>query len=98
MNEFHKIIKKLSHSRERVPYTYHHDYLRENVNKFKNSSRAEVAKNHTENENEMYAVALVEILNKLDFIDTLNLTRDDINICEKAVYLTKDIINRYNNN
>lgn len=51
------VISKLPHSEGRVPYSYHHDYLRMNVKKFKGCSRSEVASIHEENTDESYAVA-----------------------------------------
>jgi len=93
---FHSVIKKLSHSEGRVPYTYHHDYLRMNVEKFKDNSRSEVALNHSENEIELYAVALTQLLDELNFRDTMNLNSDDIVACKKAIEITENVVSRYN--
>jgi hypothetical protein len=68
---FHSVIKKLPHSEGRVPYTYHHDYLRMNVEKFKRRSRSFVASNHNEDDIELYAVALTQLLDGLNFRDTI---------------------------
>lgn len=94
---FHLVIKKLPHSKDRVPYTYHHDYLRMNVEKFKGSSRSEVASNHLEDEVELYAVALTQLLDKLNFRDTMDLNSDDIVACKKAIEITENVVSRYNN-
>ena len=93
---FHSVIKKLPHSEGRVPYTYHHDYLRMNVDKFTDSSRSEVASNNSENETELYAVALTQLLSELNFKDTINLNNDDIIACKKAIEITDNIVSRYN--
>ncbi len=93
---FHSVIKKLPHSEGRVPYTYHHDYLRLNVGKFKGSSRSEVASNHSENEIELYAVALTQLLDELNFRDTMDLNSDDIVACKKAIEITENVVSRYN--
>lgn len=93
---FHSVIKKLPHSEGRVPYTYHHDYLRMNVEKFKGNSRSEVASNHSENETELYAVALTKLLDELNFRDTMDLNSDDIVACKKAIEITENVVSRYN--
>ena len=93
---FHSVIKKLPHSEGRVPYTYHHDYLRMNVEKFNGSSRSEVASNHSENEIELYAVALTQLLDELNFRDTMDLNSDDIIVCKKAIEITENVVSRYN--
>lgn len=93
---FYSVIKKLPHSEGRVPYTYHHDYLRMNVEKFKGSSRSEVASNHIEDDIELYAVALTQLLDELNFRNTMDLNSDDIIACKKAIEITENVINRYN--
>lgn len=93
---FLSVIKKLPHSEGRVPYTYHHDYLRMNVKKFKGMSRSEVAASHSEDEIELYAVALTELLDELNFRDTMDLNSDDIVVCKKALEITKKVVSRYN--
>lgn len=90
------VISKLPHSEGRVPYTYHHDYLRMNVEKFKGCSRSEVASGHIENKDELYAVALTQLLDELKFADTMDLTKDDIDICKKAIEITENVVSRYN--
>jgi len=90
------VISKLPHSEGRVPYTYHHDYLRINVDRFKGSSRSDVASNHIENKDELYAVALTQLLDELKFQDTKNLSSDDIEICKKAIEITEKVVSRYN--
>ncbi len=90
------VISKLTHSEGRVPYTYHHDYLRINVDRFKGSSRSDVASNHIENKDELYAVALTQLLDELKFQDTMNLSSDDIEICKKAIEITENVVSRYN--
>ena len=92
---FATVISKLPHSEGRVPYTYHHDYLRMNVDKFKGCSRSEVASKHTENKDELYAVALTQLIDELDFRDTMYLSSDDINVCWKAIGITESVVSRY---
>jgi hypothetical protein len=90
------VISKLPHSEGRVPYTYHHDYLRINVDKFKGCSRSEVASKHIENKDELYAVALTQLLDELNFRNTMNLSSDDIDVCKKAIEITENVVSRYN--
>lgn len=90
------VISKLPHSEGRVPYTYHHDYLRMNVEKFKGCSRSEVASEHLENKDELYAVTLTQLLDELKFTDTMDLTKYDIDICKKAIEITENVVSRYN--
>lgn len=90
------VISKLPHSEGRVPYTYHHDYLRMNVEKFKGCSRSEVASIHEENTDELYAVALVQLLDELNFRDTMDLNSDDIVLCKIAIEITDNVVSRYN--
>lgn len=59
-----ELIAKLPHSEGRVPYTYHHDYLRQHCGFFKDMSRSEVA-SYTENdcdEVDLYSCALLKIV------------------------------------
>ena len=93
---FHSVIKKLPHSEGRVPYTYHHDYLRMNVEQFCGCSRSEVASEHKECEVELYAVALTQLLDELNFKDTMDLNSDDIIVCKKAIEITENVVSRYN--
>ena len=93
---FHSVIKKLPHSEGRVPYTYHHDYLRCNVAKFNGFSRSEVASGHKENEIELYAVALTQLLDEVNFRDTMDLNSEDIIACKKAIEITENVVSRYN--
>ena len=90
------VISKLPHSECRVPYTYHHDYLRMNVDMFKGSSRSDVASRHNESKDELYAVALTQLLDELNFSDTMNLSNDDIDICKKAIEIAENVVSRYN--
>ena len=53
----------LPHSESRVPYTYHHDYLRMKV--YSGYSRSDIADLKNWSEVELYSTALVELLNEL---------------------------------
>jgi hypothetical protein len=57
--DFQRVIKEIQHVPSRVPYTYHHDYLRTNSPKFKNKSRGDVGQEHISNDLELYATALI---------------------------------------
>jgi len=87
---FSSVIKELPHSKGRVPYTYHHDYLRKNHKSYKDSSRSEVAGLHCANKDELYATALVEICSGMSLIDCLDLdlTPQDFDVIRKAREIT----------
>lgn len=93
LDDITKVINKLPHSKERVPYTYHHDYLRQHSEKFKDLSRNEVATQHNHSDKEMYAVALVQILDDVGSSSFIHLGDEDIRICKKVVAITDYIIN-----
>lgn len=93
LNDIKNVIEKLPHSIHRVPYTYHHDYLRMNSKKHKNMSRSEVASNHEHDEFELYVIALCQILEDVGGnIINCDLTQDELTICKKAKTITKKII------
>jgi len=63
------VISLLPHSESRVPYTYHHDYLRMKVFGAE-CSRSDIAERSKKestiwSEVELYSTALVELLNEL---------------------------------
>ena len=61
------VISLLPHSESRVPYTYHHDYLRMKWNR--EYSRSEIAELKNWSEVELYSTALVELLNELGGVE-----------------------------
>lgn len=93
---FLEVIDKLPHSKSRVPYTYHHDYLRQHSKIHNGMSRADVASSHTDDDVELYAIALTQILNEVgaDAIYYINST--DLVICKKAKEITDAVVSRYN--
>lgn len=90
------VIDKLPHSRSRVPWTYHHDYLRQHCEKFKGNSRNEVAHKTNYIDSEVYSIALIELLNELGSDAIWHLRGDDILICKKAKAICDAAISRYN--
>lgn len=57
-----------SRGESRVPYTYHHDYLRANVPALSDCSRAEIANKKTyKNQDELYCACVCQILSGMDF-------------------------------
>ena len=91
-----EVIDKLPHSKSRVPYTYHHDYLRKNTEFYKNSSRSDIANTHKDSDIELYAVALIELLDGLGFRAIAYLNSNDIQLCKKALEITDYVVSRYN--
>lgn len=92
---FLQVIDKLPHSKTRVPYTYHHDYLRQHSKFHSQMSRSQVACND-ETDDELYAVALVSILDVLGSKAINHITSSDIFICKKAIQITEGVIRKYN--
>lgn len=92
--DFKKVSRKLSHSEDRFPYTYHHDYLRQK-DKFKDMSRGDIAELRTWTEEELYSTSLIQILNECGVIEVLNsLDQDDMDICRKALHITDKYITK----
>lgn len=89
-------INKLQHSKTRVPYTYHHDYLRQHSKYHASMSRSEVASNHAADKNELYAIALTQILDELGSLSMLSLESKDFEICKIARQITTSAVERYN--
>jgi len=66
------ILKELGHVSTRVPYTYHHDYVRANVPAFESLSRSEIANLAcSSTEDELHAACLCQILSGLSYRDIL---------------------------
>lgn len=64
------IIAYLPISQGRVPYTYHHDYIKTNLDKFAGMSRSEVAQaTQDHSEDELYAFALLGALSSINGVD-----------------------------
>lgn len=93
---FLEVIDKLPHSKTRVPYTYHHDYLRMNTEQFKFSSRSEIASEHREDDLELYAVSLIKILDGLGSTALKYINSKDVELCKKALEITGLVVGRYN--
>ena len=92
---FLEVIDKLPHSKSRVPYTYHHDYLRSHSTVFENMSRSEVASSHTADDIELYAVALTQLLSELGADSIYHIYSEDVLICKKAKEITDAALARY---
>jgi hypothetical protein len=92
---FLEVIDKLPHSKSRVPYTYHHDYLRFHSTVFENMSRSEVASSHTADDDELYGIALTQLLINLGVNSIYLLSPEDVMICKKAKEMTDAALSRY---
>lgn len=90
-----EVINSLPHSPTRVPYTYHHDYLRENCSVFAFSSRAEIAEKHKTTNLELYILALAQIINTAKAWDVLDFTPEQIEVCKKVKVEAYKIIKKY---
>lgn len=96
IDKIKSVIEKLPHAKTRIPYTYHHDYLRLHCNKFLNASREYVANNHVDTETELFAICLVQILDYTNARCAFELNSDDIKICKKCIEITKNSTSKYN--
>jgi hypothetical protein len=90
------VIDKLPHSKSRVPYTYHHDYLRQHSKMHGSMSRSEVSSSHTSSDIELYAIALTQLLSELGSEAVYHIGVDDLYVCKKAKAITNEAISRYN--
>ena len=91
-----EVIDKLPHSKSRVPYTYHHDYLRQNSKIHSGMSRSDVASLHTADDVELYAIALTQLLDELGSEAIYHINSNDVLICKKAKEITDAALSRYN--
>jgi hypothetical protein len=94
-SQFLEVIDKLPHSKSRVPYTYHHDYLRQHSIIHIGMSRGEVAESHTADDVELYAIALVQLLDELGSTSLAHISGGDVIIIKKAKDIADAAINRY---
>ena len=95
IDDIKSVIAKLPHSESRVPYTYHHDYLRSKVNSFGNASRADVARSECWNDEELYATALMYLLHEINPETWLYVfDGHDLDICRDAIKLCNSYVNR----
>lgn len=90
-----QVIAKLPHSSGRVPYTYHHDYMRTKCHQFRGFSRSDVASLHEEDELGLYMVALTHLLDTVKPSETFVLSDTDKEICLEAQKQTKQILEHY---
>lgn len=95
------LIKKLPHSESRVPYTYHHDFLRtrlksDDMCETISFSRSDIATLHNSNEEELYSLSLIQILDELGYESFICLDDNDLSVIKEAINVGKKIkINGY---
>lgn len=90
-----EVISKLPHSEGRVPYTYHHDYLRQNSVVHQGMSRSEVADCQMSDTEQLYSVALIQILDMVGSLFLTLLTPDDLEVCREARNVTEQLVKTY---
>ena len=91
-----EVIDKLPHSKSRVPYTYHHDYLRQHSKVHSGMSRSDVASSHTADDVELYAIALTQLLDEIGSKAIYHINSNDVLVCKKAKEITDAAVSRYN--
>lgn len=82
IEDIKSVFKKLPHSEGRVPYTYHHDFLRTNV--YHEASRSDIAKLKICTEEELYTTALVFLIESLSLYNIVTM------LDEKQIKTVKD--------
>lgn len=93
-----EVINQLPHSEHRVPYTYHHDYLRQYCDRFKGFARSDVsyATKH-ETDVQRYSTALVQLIEEHGSdIFTYLLYADDFLVCRQAKTVVNQLVAEYN--
>lgn len=97
IDQIKSVIKKLPHSGDRVPYTYHHDYLRQYCEEFRSTSRSYVASNHYDNELELYAIALIQIMSEQlsNVYSVCDLNNEDMIVFNKALNIKNEVLEKY---
>lgn len=93
---FLEVIDKLPHSKSRVPHTYHHDYLRQHSRAHAQMSRGEVSASHTADDTELYAIALVQLLDETGSNAIYHIAADDLSVCKTAKRIADAAVARYN--
>lgn len=92
------VIKKFPHSEDRMPFTYHHDYLRGNCPALAGWSRADIANSTVKFDNqELYALALLQIIDETypcDIVITA-FTDEDRAIIRECTTLAKERVAFY---
>jgi hypothetical protein len=97
INSIKKVLEKLPHSQGRVPYTYHHDYLRTYSEAHKDMSRSDIAGSHDSNELELYACALDMVFMSLCGESPLSyLDIEDIQVLKDASVIADKVVKRHN--
>lgn len=102
MNEFTEKIKtqieKFPHSPTRIPYTYHHDYLRGEIYSKQNYSRGDIAAIKNWSEEELYSTALVYLLKDLNPLDIITGNLEiDTELCKQAITIVEQYTERIKN-
>lgn len=95
VEDFKRVIQALPRSEGRVPYTYHHDYVR---GLYPSMSRADVAVIKNWSEEELYATALTGLISGLDNIVLLSALKDipdGYNICLSAKDIAENHVKKF---
>ena len=92
IKQIKSVISKFPHIKDRVPYTYHHDWIREYVPDYYGCSREEIAALKSD-EYELYALALMEIIRGVSHYDLvlLELSNEDRNIIRECMAFADEL-------
>ena len=92
------VIRKLPHTEGRVPYTYHHDYLRNNCPALSGWSRADIANSTVSfDSKELYAFALCQIIDEAYSCDIAltQFTDEDRQVIRKCMVFSEERMSFY---
>lgn len=95
------VFPSFEHSKGRVPYTYHHDFLRAKCKAFEGKSRAYVADNHDSSELELYAIALVYVAENAplkELLKTLQFFIGLEDLLYSCIEISESVVKRINKN
>lgn len=87
------LIERLPHSKTRVPFTYHHDYLRTHA-VHAGMYRADIAKLKCWSELELYSGALMQLVTELGTEIFQHLSERDLSTIKEAAVLCKAYVKR----
>lgn len=100
LEKLKQLVNELPHSSARMPYTYHHDAMRSFIQQKTGTlpSRSDIAELKSENEEELYTVAIYEVMNYLSPLEWFEIEREHIkdlkNIYQEALVLITKFFER----
>lgn len=86
------LCKFIVHSESRMPYTYHHDYLREYGAGIGGLSRGQIASMHDFSDDELYSIAFLQLLEHYSGAGIiLSISSENLCVCKNVINVGKKI-------